>query len=134
MPQLLEFIDKIARDKGRDVLYVTFDVSKQTTQNPERWAVRKELMAWLDTNDIGYQRCGNVAQLAMMESYEGQLYIDVPFDESDPQYIKVRDHLEYSDAVPKIEGVYFWVLPLEDAMRNKHHDEPGFWEDWGDNF
>ena len=32
------------------------------------------------------------------------------------------------------EQVQFFYLPLEHAMRNAHHDEPGFWDKWADNF
>ena len=32
-----------------------------------------------------------------MVSYQGQIYIDVPFAESDPPYLMVRDFLENPD-------------------------------------
>jgi len=34
----------------------------------------------------------------------------------------------------KIDGVVFCYLPLEMAMKNAHHDEPGFWDRWAENF
>ena len=134
MPQLIKHIDKIAREKGRTVLYVTFDMTGKTTYNPDKWPERQALMQWLDEHDIAYHSCGNVAHEAVMESYEGQLYIDVPFDESDPKYIELRDHLEFEDGTLKIPGINFMYLPLEAAMKNAHHDEPGFWDKWADNF
>lgn len=66
----------------------------------------------------------------MLESYRGQIYIDVPYDESDQTYINVKNHLENADGSPRITGVILYFLPLEIALENKHHDEPDFWEKW----
>jgi hypothetical protein len=34
----------------------------------------------------------------------------------------------------KFEGAKFCYLPLAVAMENAHHDEPGFWDRWAENF
>ena len=47
---------------------------------------------------------------------------------------KLSEHLEYADGRMKIKGLLFCYVPLEMAMKNKHHDEEGFWERWAENF
>ncbi len=134
MPMLIEHIDKIARDKGRDVLYIVFDEKVFPDFDFEMRAVRKTLIAWFDLNNIKITPCGNVASEHSFSSYHGQLYIDVPYDENHPDYKKVSEHLECADGSFRILGVIFCYLPLEHAMRNKHHDELGFWDKWAENF
>jgi len=134
MPMLIEYIDKIARDKGRDVLYIIFDEKVFPDFDFEMRAVRKNLIAWFDLNNIKITPCGNVASEHGFSSYHGQLYIDVPYDENHPDYRKVSEHLECADGSFRIQGVMFCYLPLERALRNKHHDEPEFWDKWAENF
>jgi hypothetical protein len=69
-----------------------------------------------------------------MCGYHGQIYLDVPFDDNDPLYVLVRDYLENPNGTRRFETVGFWYLPLEKAMENAHHDEPGFWEKWAEDF
>ena len=69
-----------------------------------------------------------------MRSYAGEVFIDVPFDETNLQYQKVQVFLEYPDGTMRFDGVKFYVVTLEFAMKNAHHDEPGFWEKWAENF
>ena len=64
----------------------------------------------------------------------GDIYIDVPFDTDNPVFQKLSSYLETPDGVMKIDGVVFCYLPLDVAMENAHHDEPGFWEHWAENF
>ncbi|MFL9913987.1 hypothetical protein PQR75_00980 [Paraburkholderia fungorum] len=69
-----------------------------------------------------------------MRSYAGEVFIDVPFDAVEPQYQKVQAFLEHPDGSMRFDDVKFYVVPLQDAMKNAHHDEPGFWERWAENF
>ncbi len=131
---LIEHIDKIARDKGRDVLFVVFDEEIFPDTEFEMLEVRKDLIEWFNRNSIKIIPCGNFASESGFSSYNGQLYIDVPYSENHPDYRKVSEHLECADGSSRIIGVIFCYLPLEYAMRNKHHDEPGFWEKWAENF
>ena len=48
--------------------------------------------------------------------YLGELYLDVPFDETDSQYQLLYEHLENVDGSMKIEGVIWWCYPLEKAI------------------
>lgn len=142
MPMLIEHIDAIARKKQRDVLYLTFHPRK--TPNTDPWdrpsydwqqdPKREMVCNWLTEHNIAWQPCGHVASENMMCSYRGQIYLDLPYDDNDPLYVLVRDYLENPDGTMRFETVTFWYLPLERAMENAHHDEPGFWEKWADEF
>jgi hypothetical protein len=146
MPQLLSHIDAIARQKGRDVLFVRFgDIDNDPGhillslggREPHDWKNdpnRTELIAWLDKNLIGWCPCGHFASENYMCSYRGDIYLDVPYERTDPIYIKISHRLENPDETRKITGVSFCCLSLETAMENAHHDEPGFWEKWAENF
>ncbi|MBA5606789.1 hypothetical protein H3H36_15640 [Duganella sp. FT3S] len=127
MPQLLQNIDEIGREKQRDVLFLEFTDRKQPyASNPER----EEILAWFDANGIGYMACGGYTNEERMESYRGQVYIDVPYDVGDPAYKQLEAFLENADGSMRWEGTRFICYPLDYCMRNAHHDTPGFWERW----
>ncbi len=135
MPQLLEHIDAIARKLKRDVLYLEF----LKAQRPHRADYRSldsrlHIVQWLDGEGIEWRECGQLASETVMRSYAGEIFINVPFDESDDQYRKVQAFLEYPDGTMRCEDVGFYVVTLQVAMKNAHHDEPGFWDRWADNF
>jgi hypothetical protein len=88
----------------------------------------------VEKNGIGWSLCAGFADENSIPAYTGEIYIDVPFDENDPVYKKVNAFLEHDDGTPKFEGTRFLYLSLEIAMRNKHHDEPGFLDKWAENF
>lgn len=141
MPMLIEYIDAIARQKQRDVLFVTFHAAKADPRDEwgcsydwENDPVRAPFCEWLTAHGIAWQCCAGVADENYMGPYEGGIYVDVPFDEVNPLYVLVRDYLENPDGSMKFETVSFWVLPLEKAMENAHHDEPRFWEQWAKDF
>ncbi len=128
MPFLIKHIDQIAREKQRDVLYVDFDRELYPDYDYKNWQIRQDLINWLDEQDISYQFWAGMASEYSFESYHGQLYLDVIYDENDPVYQRLSRHLEDEQGKPKIKGVLFFYCPLDMAMQNKHHDEPGFWE------
>lgn len=138
MPMLIEHIDAIARKKQRTVLCITFHPATVYedwgSYNFERDPNRKRVILWLKKQKIGWRECGGVASENCMCSYLGQIYIDVPFDEKNQQYQLVRDYLENPDGTMRNEQVVFCYLPLEHAMKNAHHDEPGFWGNWAETF
>lgn len=136
MPELIEHIDAIARKKQRDALSIRF-VSRETDllaydylQDPERLRV----IAWLDKHGIAWRPCGRVADENCMLSYRGDIYVDVPYDTTDPTYELLRDYLENPDGTMRHPTVTFEYYPLEMAMKNAHHDEPGFWDRWAERF
>jgi len=134
MPQILEHIDKIARDKNRDVIYINFNRENFPSFEYEEYAERNKLLEWLNSNNIVYRSCGPLANENGWESYRGQLYLDVPIDESNEQYQLICSHMDNPDGSFKIPGVESWIFPLEKALENKHHDEPGFWDKWAEDF
>lgn len=148
MPELIDHIDKIARDKKRDVLFLTFhdkafkDINEDNSCGfpdfPDfdyhKCEPRQKVMEWLVANNIPFSPCGLVANEYSIVPYLGQIYIDVPFDENNPTYQKVRDFLENPDGTMKIDGARFCYYTLELAMKNAHHDELGFWDRWAEKF
>lgn len=139
MPLLIEPIDAIARQKQRDVLFVEFqprneDKSLFHSHDWEDDPKRQALIKWLDQQAIAWCCCSAFASEDSFDSYQGQIYIDLPMDETNPRYCQLRDHLEHPDGSMRDEQVCFYVLPLEAAMRNVHHDQPEFWQQWAEDF
>lgn len=142
MPQLIEHIDAIARQKQRDVLFLKFldpENLEGKIQPDSVWhwassAGRQSAIEWFNRNQIHWQPCGSFADENSMTSYAGQVYIDVPFEETNPVYQKVLNYFENPDGSPRFPGVLLFLLPLDVAMKNAHHDEPGFWDRWAENF
>lgn len=146
MPYIIKHIDAIAREKKRGVLYIEFHPENDAGEKNKYSAVfppfidwrdfepRKKLIAWLNENEIPWMPCGGIANKNWMLGYEGQLYIDVPFDTSMAMYQKLAMYLENEDGTMRQPGIVFWYLSLDLAMENKEHDEPGYWERWADNF
>lgn len=136
MPYRLEHIDAIARTEGRDALYIRFPAlwSFENNLDDETLPIRMQIIEWLEAAGISWQPCGEWASESSMVSYLGSIYIDVPYDEANPTYQKVRDYLENPDGTMRYSDAMFCYVPLELAMKNAHHDEPGFWERWAKNF
>jgi len=134
MPLLLEHIDKIAREKKRDVIFINFDKEIFPSYDWENYDERNNLIKWLKKNEISYEMCGPIACECGWESYRGQLYIDLPIDENNTKYQLLCEHLDGPNGTFKIPGVEAWIMPLSVAMENAHHDEPGFWDKWAENF
>lgn len=135
MPQLLRHIDAIARQEGRDVLFVTFysDFSG-TVPDWKKLPIRKQIIEWLDTQKFGWEPCGEWASENSMIPYLGTIYIKVPYDEENPDYQKLRDYLEKPDGSMRFDSATFCLSTHASAMQNAHHDEPGFWDKWAENF
>lgn len=114
MPLLIDHIDAIAREKKRDVLFVHFENYVEDKDLEDN--ARETLMAWLDENGIAYMPCMGLEDDEIINSYLGDLYIDLPFDEDNPSYQILSDHLEDEEGNMKIEDVYFYVLSLEVAL------------------
>ena len=141
MPMLLEYIDAIARKKQRDVLFSVFRSPENADDAPQErdfdWKsdpLRQQVCQWLTVHQISWCPCGHFANECCMLSYRGQVYVDVPFDEDNPTYRMVRDYLETPDGNMRFRTADFCCLTLEIAMENAHHDEPGFWANWAENF
>jgi hypothetical protein len=141
MPMLIEHIDAIARKVQRGVLFIGFSPQPRIDCEDKKklidWKIRpirKQVIDWLDLKSIGWQCCGNFANVNLSESYKGQIYVDVLFEQSNPSYQELTLFLEKSDGSMRYPDCTLYYCPLEHAMKNSQHDEPGFWERWADDF
>lgn len=137
MPQLVEHIDAIARREGRDVLYLTFHEDQTGASVAEHWKdnlSRQAVIDWLMRNGYTWRACGEMASENTIRGYRGSIYIATPFNWEEPAYLALERYLEHEDGTPRLPKMRFWVLTLNLAMKNAHHDEPGFWDRWAEGF
>jgi hypothetical protein len=140
MVQLLRHIDAIARQEGFGVLYITFGInpnipsSQQRCPEWETMPIRQQIIDWLYINDYAWKECFEIASENSITPYMGTIYVKVPYEVTNMEFQKLRDYLENQDGTIRYQEVSFNYLPLETAMRNKHHDVPGFWQTWAKNF
>lgn len=134
-------IDQIARQKQRTVLFLTFmpeygyGEQRLRNRNSYDWRIdsdRIQITEWLTFNNIPWYPCRGLANDINIQLYRGEIYLDILYDEFDDTYQMVRNYLEYADGSMRFEHAVFWYLKIETAMRNKHHDVPGYWERWHD--
>ena len=129
MPRILKNIDQIALEKQRDVLYVLFLCSYNDIFNNEDLTLkfhyetcmaRQQLIEWLEKHQIDFSECFGWSSRSgiMSMPYLGEIYLDVPFDEANPKYQLLYNHLENSDGSMKIEGVTWYYCPLSEALEN----------------
>lgn len=121
---MIESIDKIARNKQRDVLFIGFSMECRHKD----CEIRQSLIKWLDENNIPYSYCARFRDENYFDSYARDLYIDIIFDENNPIYKLLEEHLENEDGSFKIDGTGFYYLTLDEAMKNLHHDEPDYFD------
>ena len=114
MPQLIQHIDAIAREKNRDVLFLHFENFIEDQELEDN--ARDRVLAWLDHHGIAYTPCMGLEDENSIDSYMGDVYIDLAYDETDATYQVVKNHLEDEYGEMKIEGVLFFVLSLEVAL------------------
>lgn len=116
MSALLRHIDAIAREQKRDVLFLHFENYLEDQELEDEDNVRTEVLEWLSQNQITYMPCMGIEGEDLIGSYLGDVYLDVPFDESNATYLKLSQYLEDEDGNMKIEGVFFFVLTLDVAL------------------
>gem|GEM_PF-226690 len=130
MPLLVKQIDEIAREKNRDVLFVHFE--EYDHEHQENNHARNALFEWLDLQNIEYFPCMGLAGEALLVSYSGDIYVDVPFDVNNPAFRTLSEYLEDEQGNMKIDGVLFYSLSLELALEieadraNDEFDDEGF--------
>ena len=124
MPQLILSIDEIARQKQRDVIYVEFRKRKPGGRLDYRLSPPRNAMLDLFTaNEIPFFECGGIGNDADIESYQGQIYVDVAFDESTPLFKTVVRLLTLAKTLGESEKPHLYLLKLSTAMKNAHLDE-----------
>ncbi len=85
-------------------------------------------MPMLTEHQVDWQPCAYVADEHSMASYDGQLYLDVPYDDNDPLYVQMRNYWENPDGTMRFDTVSFWYLPLEKPWRWLTSMNPAFGE------
>lgn len=140
--RILPHIDVLAREKNRDVFYLSFysllDTLEASKRGIEVISHRPKIIKWLDENNIAHRDCFDIADEGGFSEYRGQLYIDILHTENDDDanYLKFAEFLEDKNGniKPEFGTTKFWLVTLDQANKNKHHDTPGFWENWVENF
>ena len=128
------YIDAIAREKGRDVLMLSFieltdELGCPNWLHPdelEKLPNRNKVISWLDENHIPWKSCGEFWNGKSYLSYPGHIYIDVIPTTSDPNYIHLCEFLINLDGSMRLEGVKMWLIAFSLAIKNKHHDNPEY--------
>lgn len=131
---LLRHIDAIARQEGRDVVLVKFFSGNNPNPAWEKLPIRKQVIKWLDSQGFRWEPCGEWASENSIIPYLGTIYVRIPYDEESRDYQKLRAYLEKPDGSSRYDSAYLCFLKLSEAMKNAHHDEPGFWERWAESF
>ena len=108
MSQPIPYIDAIAREKNRDVLFIHFE-------DPES-PINEIVLAWLDDYDIAYSPCLGLEEESLHDHELEHTYIDLAVDEDDIRYRELCEYLEDDDGNMRLEGVLFFVLSLETAL------------------
>ena len=63
-------------------------------------------------------------------SYRGEIFIDIPYDSTSPDYRELADFLEDEEENARIPGTQFCYLPLDSAIQNQARIDPN----WVENF
>ena len=100
----------------------------------ETLPIRRQIIDWLNAQGIGWKPCGHFADVNLMMGYRGRLYIDLPFDKSLPAFQALTAFLELPDGSMRFPEATLFYCPLDKAMANAAHDEPGFWARLAENF
>lgn len=133
-----ECIDAIARRMRRDVLFIEFhrvDARGKLGGSVAgfewpRLTVRQQIIEWLDKRRIKWEPCGHVEVPALIISYRGQIYIDLPFDRGVSAYRELEAFLGKPNGKMRISGVRLCRLRYAAALRNANQDGADYWDRW----
>ncbi len=135
MPMLIDYIDKIARREQRGVLFICFFPPERIEQSDETFdwehsENRKDVIRWLDEKQIKWTPCFGVwFHGFILCPYVGEIYVDVPYDRDNADYRMLEAYLENPDGTMRNPDITFYYISLSVAMKNAHHDEPGYHDD-----
>ena len=132
----IDHIDRIARLKRHDVLLLEFENVKNSQRRSD-WQThpsRKNIVRWLDAQKIPWRPCGPMANLSRLTAYNGEIYIDLPYDPKEKRCRLLEEFMALPGDAPRWPGAKLWLVPLEVAKANAHHDKPGFWDEWAETF
>lgn len=126
----IKTIDQIAREKQRDVLFIQVKPnplkSFEHYRNYKPW---QEIKSWLEENEIPHEICGPFFEdQIVIEGYCGDIYIDLPDDDSLEKIQKIDKYFDYSGI--RADGkVRISCLPYEKALQYAERDTAEFWDD-----
>ena len=121
---------RLSLSKPSDTSQATGSLFARAAATRRVYDSRNAILAHLDQEKIQWEPCAGIASDNGYESYAGDVYVDVPFDPTNPTYARLASFLEHPDGSPKHPGVNFCYVPLASAMKNAHHDEPGYIPEW----
>jgi len=124
---LIDSIDKIARKKQRDVFFVKFHYGEENNIDLE-FPLRCQIIEWLDMQNINWEPSAPYSD--GIASYQGDIYIDIPLDQTNKKFQEMIGYFDKEDGSPRIPGCSLHLLKLNDAMLNEYQDVPGFWENY----
>ncbi|CAM2141823.1 conserved protein of unknown function [Pararobbsia alpina] len=135
----IQAIDAIARLVGRDVLFISFEKVIQeghriTLQALERddWRSlpqRRQLVDWLEANDIPWKSCRSFSESGDDGTYRGQIYVDIHRDDSDPRLALLKRFLSHSDGTMRMPGTALCYTTYEQAVATSRDADPDFLDD-----
>ncbi|AJI53742.1 hypothetical protein [Francisella philomiragia] len=126
----IKTIDQIAREKQRDVLFIQVKPnplkSFEHYRNYKPW---QEIKSWLEDNDIPHEICGPFFEdQIVIEGYCGDIYIDLPNDDSLAMIQKIDEYFNYTGE--RLDGkVRLCILSYDTAIKYAERDTAEFWDD-----
>ena len=133
MPYLIKTIDALSREKQRDVLWIRFHDGTHDFEHAftdYETGARKTVLDFLEKRGIPWQACYPIFGEGVVEyPYEGDIYVDIPFDPGNPDYQTLAAFLEKDPSgTQTIDGAWFCVSTYEIAKQYAYRDEPGYWD------
>ncbi|HTJ94031.1 MAG TPA: hypothetical protein VL424_13120 [Pararobbsia sp.] len=132
----IQAIDAIARFVGRDVLFVSFEkvirdghrITLHTLDRDEWRSLpqRRQLIDWLEANDIPWRSCRTFSQSGDDGTYRGQIYVDVKRDDSDPRLALLKRFLTHSDGSMRMPGTALCYTTYEQALSTSRDADSDF--------
>ena len=125
-PKIIKSVDKIAREMGKDILFLEFlSINKeQDYRHFKAFKHRQDTIVWLYDMGIHFEECLPYSEgEEWTGGYLGHLYFpSAVMSEDDGLYRTLKGHFENKDETSRIDGVDFYYLPLEEALKNCHID------------
>ena len=125
MPELIQYLDEIARRKKRDVLMVSFhELQDLMSLDREVYAPRIEFIDFLNKHKIKWEKCAPPRSgSGWIIGYFGDIYLNIPFDQEDPGYQLVQKRLEFKNGSPRDKRILWYLHPLSEAIRIGHRPD-----------
>ncbi|MBN3813352.1 hypothetical protein [Paraburkholderia sp. Ac-20347] len=138
MSAIFEHIDAIARKKRRDVLFIEFyRVDAKGKRGClvagfdwPRLTMRQQIIEWLDKRRIEWEPCSHAEVPALIMSYRGQIYIDLPFDRGVSAYRELEAFFGKPNGKMRVSGVRLCRLRYTAALRNADQYGADYWDRW----